>query len=78
MKKYKAYILSRENGVVQIGNTVYCLFTDERFEADKPSYEEALAIYEVPTKSFAGAWQAFHMDSLWYQGKLPMSKNLKR
>lgn len=60
---YKAYILSRQNGVVQIGNTVYQPSTGAIFRAGRVKRKEVINTVEVSEKSMAGAIQALAIDA---------------
>jgi hypothetical protein len=53
----KAYILSSENGTVQIGNTVFQPSTHKKFNADKKGLSKKDWV-EVSEKSFQGARMA--------------------
>ena len=60
-KAMKAYILSRENGTVQIGNTVFCVPTQKKFSAPRKGLK-GLPVVEVPDKSWASAKLAQDLD----------------
>jgi hypothetical protein len=64
MKTYKAYILSRTNGTVQIGHTVYQPCTGAFFRVEgRPRKSDVIAVYEVKENSMAGAREALAMDA---------------
>lgn len=59
----KAYVLSRRNGVVQIGKVVYCVATHKAFEVKQyASKKDALFVCDVPEASFESAEYALTMD----------------
>lgn len=61
---YKAYILSREHGTVQIGDTVFQPATGNSFKAGKPRKGEYLAIVDVKNKSMESAREALQKNAL--------------
>jgi len=54
----KAYLLSQENGVVQIGQRVYCLGTGEAFDADRRGLQDKPRC-EVSENSWPEARRAY-------------------
>ena len=64
MKTYKAYILSRANGTVQIGYTIYQPCSGAFFNVQgRPRKSDVLAVYNVSENSMAGAREALAMDA---------------
>lgn len=65
----KAYILSSENGTVQIGRTVYCVPTKESFWATRKGLTKLSEFgpvnrsYKVPDNSWESAKLALELDS---------------
>jgi len=58
----KAYILSREHGVVQIGDTIFAPISGVRFKTDRKSLPLTYRVYSVPDKSWQSAKLAFQLD----------------
>jgi hypothetical protein len=63
----KAYILSTENGTVQIGDTVFQPITHKKFKADRKGLNK-LDFVEVNDKSFKSARLALRLMN---RGMLP-------
>ena len=59
MKKINAYILSREHGTIQIGDTVFQPCTGNRFVAPVIRGKKSIGKYE---KTMQGAIAALHSD----------------
>lgn len=55
----KAYVLSTENGTVQIGHTVYCIPTKNCFDTNKKGLRGKS--YTVPNNSWRSAKIALEM-----------------
>lgn len=56
--KMKAYVLSEENGTVQIGNTLFCLGSGKSFLTHRKGLKELPSI-DVEEKSWKEAKKAF-------------------
>jgi hypothetical protein len=66
-KQRKAYIISTVNGVVQIGNTVFCVATNEKYNATMKGCKE-LPYVMVEEKSFESAKRALEKYGKNIQG----------
>jgi len=65
-RKVKAYILSRVHGTIQIGHTVYCVPTREKFSASMKGLKDYPYLY-VTESGWKGAKEALR---LWNSGTL--------
>jgi hypothetical protein len=64
--RVRAYILSPVNGMVQIGRTVYCVLTGEKFSASMKGIKDYPYVY-VKSGGWKGAEEAL---KLWNAGVL--------